>query len=134
MAARLTSRPGSSGCVQGGVVAYSDEAKEHLLGVPSSLIEEHGAVSPEVAEALADGAINRFDAQVGVGITGIAGPDGGTRDKPVGYVCWCVKMDSGRKIARDIRLPGDRNEIRDRSTTVAMHMLRRLLSGEELPI
>jgi nicotinamide-nucleotide amidase len=115
-------------------VAYSDEAKEHLLGVPSSLIEEHGAVSPEVAEALADGAINRFDAQVGVGITGIAGPDGGTRDKPVGYVCWCVKMDSGRKIARDIRLPGDRNEIRDRSTTVAMHMLRRLLSGEELPI
>jgi nicotinamide-nucleotide amidase len=134
MAARLTSRPGSSGCVQGGVVAYSDEAKEHLLGVPSSLIEEHGAVSPEVAEALADGAINRFDAQVGVGITGIAGPDGGTRDKPVGYVCWCVKMDSGRRIARDIRLPGDRNEIRDRSTTVAMHMLRRLLSGEELPI
>jgi len=134
MAARLTSRPGSSGCVQGGVVAYSNEAKEHLLGIDPKLIEEHGAVSPEVAEALADGAIDRFDAQVGVGITGIAGPDGGTKDKPVGYVCWCVKMDTGRTIARDIRLPGDRNEIRDRSTTVAMHMLRRLLSGEELPI
>ena len=52
----------------------------------------------------------------------------------MGYVCWCVKLDDGRKLARDVRLPGDRNEIRDRSTTVAMHMLRRLLSGEELPI
>jgi nicotinamide-nucleotide amidase len=134
MAARLTARPGSSGCVQGGVVAYSNEAKEHLLGVDPELIETHGAVSPEVAEALADGAIDRFDAQVGVGITGVAGPDGGTKEKPVGYVCWCVKMDDGRKIARDIRLPGDRNEIRDRSTTVAMHMLRRLLAGEELPV
>ena len=134
MAARLTSQPGSSGCVQGGVVAYSNEAKEQLLGIDPELIEEHGAVSPEVAEGLADGAIDRFNAQVGVGITGIAGPDGGTKDKPVGYVCWCVKMDNGRTIARDIRLPGDRNEIRDRSTTVAMHMLRRLLSGEELPI
>jgi nicotinamide-nucleotide amidase len=134
MAARLTARPGSSGCVQGGVVAYSDEAKERLLGVEASLIEAHGAVSPEVAEALADGAIERFAAQVGVGITGIAGPDGGTEEKPVGYVCWCVKLDDGRKMARDVRLPGDRNEVRDRSTTVAMHMLRRLLSGEELPI
>ena len=71
---------------------------------------------------------------MGVGITGIAGPDGGTEEKPVGYVCWCVKLHDGRKLARDVRLPGDRNEIRDRATTVAMHMLRRLLSGEELPI
>jgi competence/damage-inducible protein CinA-like protein len=134
MAARLTSRPGSSGCVQGGVVAYSNEAKTNLLGIDPDLIEEHGAVSPEVAEALADGAIDRFDAQIGVGITGIAGPDGGTKEKPVGYVCWCVKRDNGDKLARDIRLPGDRNEIRDRSTTVAMHMLRRLLAGEELPV
>ena len=134
MTARLTARPGSSGCVQGGVVAYSNEAKEHLLGIEPALIEEHGAVSPEVAEALADGAIARFQAQIGVGITGIAGPDGGTKEKPVGYVCWCVKRDNGEKVARDVRLPGDRNEIRDRSTTVAMHMLRRLLAGEELPI
>jgi nicotinamide-nucleotide amidase len=134
MAARLTARPGSSGCVQGGVVAYSDEAKEHLLGVDPSLIKAHGAVSPEVAEALAEGAIDRFDAQVGVGITGIAGPDGGTKEKPVGYVCWCVKLDDGRKMGRDVRLPGDRNEIRERATTVAMHMLRRLLAGEELPV
>ena len=128
MAARLTARPGSSGFAQGGVVAYSNEAKEHLLGVDPALIEAHGAVSPEVAEALADGAIERFDAQVGVGITGIAGPDGGTEEKPVGYVCWCVKLDDGRKLARDVRLPGDRNEVRDRATTVAMHLLRRLLA------
>lgn len=134
MAARLTARPGSSGCVQGGVVAYSNEAKAHLLGIDPALIAAHGAVSPEVAEALADGAIERFDAQVGVGITGVAGPDGGTKEKPVGYVCWCVKRDDGRKLARDVRLPGDRNEIRDRATTVAMHMLRRLLRGEELPV
>ncbi len=134
MTARLTARPGSSGCVQGGVVAYSNEAKEHLLGIDPDVIEAHGAVSPEVAEALADGAVARFDAQIGIGITGVAGPDGGTKEKPVGYVCWCVKRDDGRKVARDVRLPGDRNEVRDRATTVAMHMLRRLLAGEELPI
>ena len=107
--------------------------RTHLLGIDPALIEEHGAVSPEVAEALADGAIDRFDAQVGVGITGIAGPDGGTEEKPVGYVCWCVKLDDGQKLARDIRLPGDRNEIRDRATTVAMHMLRRLLTRRGAP-
>jgi nicotinamide-nucleotide amidase len=134
MAARLTQRPGSSGCVQGGVVAYSNEAKTALLGVPAEMIEKRGAVSPEVAEALADGALDRFDADVGVGITGVAGPDGGTPEKPVGYVCWCVKLATGPKIARDIRLPGDRNEVRDRSTTVAMHLLRRLLLGEEFPV
>jgi nicotinamide-nucleotide amidase len=134
MAARLTQRPGASGCVQGGVVAYSNAAKHRLLGVDPALIEAHGAVSPEVADALADGAIERFGANVGVGITGIAGPDGGTEEKPVGYVCWCVKVDDGRKLARDIRLPGDRAEVRDRATTVAMHLLRRLLRGEEIPV
>jgi len=134
MAARLTARPGSSGCVQGGVVAYSNEAKVKLVGVDPGLIETHGAVSPEVAEALADGALERFGAQVGVGITGVAGPDGGTESKPVGYVCWCVKRDDGRKLARDVRLPGDRNEVRDRATTVAMHLIRRLLLGEDFPV
>lgn len=134
MAARLTQRPGASGCVQGGVVAYSNAAKHLLLGVDPALIEGHGAVSPEVAEALADGAIERFGANVGVGITGIAGPDGGTEEKPVGYVCWCVKLDDGKKLARDVQLPGDRNEIRDRATTVAMHLLRRLLRDEEFPV
>ena len=67
-----------------------------MLGVPAELIERHGAVSPEVAEAMADGAIARFGADLGVGITGIAGPDGGTEEKPVGYVCICVKVAGGR--------------------------------------
>jgi nicotinamide-nucleotide amidase len=134
LAARLTERPGASAYVRGGVVAYSNGAKTELLGVPAALIERHGAVSPEVAEAMADGAIERFGAELGVAITGIAGPDGGSDEKPVGYVCVCVKDSSGAKLARDPVLPGDRADIRDRSVTVAMHMLRRLLRGEELPL
>jgi len=134
MAARLTERPGSSAYVAGGVVAYSNEAKQELLDVPAELIEGHGAVSPEVAEAMADGALARFHADLGVGITGIAGPDGGSEEKPVGYVCICVKRSDGEILARDPVLPGDRAEIRDRSTTVAMHLLRRLLRGEEFPL
>jgi nicotinamide-nucleotide amidase len=131
MAGRLTERPGASAYVAGAVVAYADEAKAELLGVDPELILRHGAVSPEVAEAMADGALRRFDADTAVSITGIAGPGGGTEEKPVGYVCWCVKLGDGPKLARDVRLPGDRAEIRDRSTTVAMHLLRRLLRGED---
>jgi nicotinamide-nucleotide amidase len=134
MAARLTERPGSSAYMIGGVVSYADEAKTGLLGVEQALIERHGAVSPEVAEAMADGALERFEADTAVAITGIAGPDGGSEEKPVGLVCWCVKLGDGSVLARDVRLPGDRNEIRDRSTTVAMHLLRRLLRGEEPPV
>ena len=134
LAARLTEIPGSSEYVAGGVVAYSNEAKVDLLGVPAELIERHGAVSPEVAEAMADGGLSRFDAQLGVGITGIAGPGGGTEEKPVGYVCICVKRSDGDLLARDVILPGDRGEIRDRSTTLAMHLLRRLLRGEDFPV
>jgi nicotinamide-nucleotide amidase len=133
MAARLTARPGASEYVAGGVVAYSNEAKVELLGVPAGVLERHGAVSPEAAAAMADGAIERFHADLGCGITGIAGPGGGTEEKPVGYVCVCVKRADGAEVARDPVLPGDRAEIRDRTTTVAMHMLRRLLLGEDLP-
>jgi nicotinamide-nucleotide amidase len=133
MAARLTERPGSSDYVLGGVVAYSNEAKAGLLGVDPGLIERHGAVSPEVAEAMADGALERFGADTALAITGIAGPGGGSEEKPVGYVCWCCKLADGSTLARDTRLPGDRAEIRDRSTTVGMHLLRRLLRGEEFP-
>ncbi len=78
---------------------------------------------------MADGALSRFEADTAVAITGVAGPGGGTEAKPVGYVCWSVKTSDGRALARDTRLPGDRAEIRDRSTTVAMHMIRRLLLG-----
>ena len=134
MAARLTERAGSSDYMAGGVVAYSNDAKADLLGVDPALIERHGAVSPEVAEAMADGALERFGADTAVAITGIAGPGGATEGKPVGYVCWCAKRSDGASLSRDIRLPGDRNEVRDRSTTVAMHLLRRLLRGEEFPL
>jgi nicotinamide-nucleotide amidase len=131
MAARLTERAGASGYVVGGVVAYANEAKTELLGVDAGLIELHGAVSPEVADAMAAGALERLGADTAIAITGVAGPGGGTEAKPVGYVCWCAKLSDGSTLARDVRLPGDRAEIRDRSTTVGMHLMRRLLRGEE---
>jgi nicotinamide-nucleotide amidase len=134
MAARLTERAGSSSYVAGGVVSYSNEAKSELLGVDPGLIERFGAVSPEVADAMADGALRRFGADTAVAITGVAGPGGGTEAKPVGYVCLSLKTADGRVLARDLRLPGDRAEVRDRSTTVAMHLLRRLLRGEDAPV
>jgi len=134
LAARLAEPPGASEYLAGGVVSYSNEAKIELLDVPAELIERHGAVSPEVAEAMADGALARFEADIGVGITGIAGPDGGTKEKPVGYVCVCVKLAEGPAIARDPVIPGDRVEIKDRACTLALHLLRRLLRGEEFPL
>jgi nicotinamide-nucleotide amidase len=130
MSARLTERPGSSAYFAGGVVAYSDEAKVNLVGVEAALIERVGAVSEEVAEALATGAIDRFEADFGIGITGIAGPDGGTEDKPVGLVCFSVAAASGLRLTRSTQLPGNRADVRDRSTTVALHLLRRLLLDE----
>jgi nicotinamide-nucleotide amidase len=130
MSARLTDRGGSSAYFLGGVVAYSNEAKIEHAGVDAQLIARFGAVSTEVAEALADGAAARFGAEIGVGITGVAGPDGGTEEKPVGLVCFSVSSREGRRITRSTRLPGDRADVRDRSTTVAMHLLRRLLRGE----
>ena len=134
MAARLTERPGSSEYFAGGVVSYSNEAKSALVGVDRALIERHGAVSLEVAEAMADGALARFEADTAVAITGVAGPGGGSEAKPVGYVCWAVKLADGSKLVRDVRLPGDRAEVRDRSTTVGMHLLRRVLRGEDFEI
>lgn len=133
VAGRLTERPGSSAYVLGGVVAYADAAKVALAGVEPELLARHGAVSSEAAAALADGARERFGADVGVGVTGIAGPDGGTEDKPVGLVCFCV-VTEGARLARSATLPGGRADVRDRATTVTMHMLRRLLRGDsDLP-
>ena len=83
---------------------------------------------------MADGALARFGADTAIAITGIAGPGGGTVEKPVGYLCWSAKRSDGAVLARDTRLPGDRAEIRDRATTVGMHLLRRLLRGEEFPL
>jgi nicotinamide-nucleotide amidase len=129
IAARLTDRPGSSTYVAGGVVAYANEAKVALLDVDSSLIEAHGAVSEPVAEAMAAGALHRFDADTAIATTGIAGPGGGTADKPVGTVCFSVMLADGPTLTRTLRLPGNRADIRERSTTVALHLLRRALTG-----
>jgi nicotinamide-nucleotide amidase len=125
LAARLVDLAGSSTYVAGGVVAYSNSAKTGLLGVPAEMIATHGAVSPEVARALADGARERFGADVGIGITGVAGPGGGSEAKPVGYVCFCVTTADGQVLARDPLLPGGRTDIRERSTDVGMHLLLR---------
>jgi nicotinamide-nucleotide amidase len=127
LAGRLTDRAGSSAYVLGGLVVYSNAAKVALAGVPTELLERVGAVSEEVAEALADGAIARLEADVGVGITGIAGPGGGTPEKPVGLVWVSVALRAGPRVTRRLSLPGNRADIRDRTTTVALHMLRRLL-------
>jgi nicotinamide-nucleotide amidase len=129
LVARLTERPGSSEYVAGGVVAYSNEAKTELLGVDPALVAAHGAVSEQVAQAMADGALDRFEADTAVSVTGIAGPGGGTEEKPVGTVCWCVRLAEGKSLTRTALLPGGRADVRERSATVAMHLLRRILSG-----
>jgi nicotinamide-nucleotide amidase len=127
LAARLTDLPGSSAVVAGGVVVYSNEAKVALAGVDARLISVCGAVSKEVAVALAVGARAALDADVGVGVTGIAGPGGGSERKPVGLVWLSVSHRDGRRLTRSINVPGGRADVRDRSTTVALHLVRRLL-------
>jgi nicotinamide-nucleotide amidase len=134
LAARITGVPGASEYMAGSVVAYSNEAKAELLGVDPALIEAKGAVSPVVAEAMAIGALERFGADVAVSITGIAGPGGGTEEKPVGYVCFNARLADGASIARDPTIPGGREDIRERSALVGMHMLRVLLGGAEPPL
>ncbi|MDP1848348.1 MAG: competence/damage-inducible protein A [Solirubrobacteraceae bacterium] len=131
LGARLTERPGSSQFVRGGLVVYSDEAKAALAGVDRQLIERVGAVSEEVAAALADGARAALGADVGVGVTGIAGPGGATQGKPVGLVWLSVSHRDGRRLTRSVTLPGTRADIRDRATTVALHLVRRLLSSSD---
>jgi nicotinamide-nucleotide amidase len=128
LAARLTDPPGASAYVRGGLVVYANEAKLSQAGVDLGLIEQYGAVSSEVAEALADGARARLDADIGVGITGIAGPGGGTEEKPVGLVCFSVAGPGDAHLTRSAHLPGGRADVRDRATTVAMHLIRRALA------
>ena len=127
VAARLTSVPGSSDVVLGGVVAYSDDVKERELGVEASVLAEHGAVSAETAAALAVGVRARLDADVGISVTGVAGPGGGTPDKPVGLVYLHVETpDASRGI--EFNLPADRESIRTRSVVAALHLARRLMT------
>jgi competence/damage-inducible protein CinA-like protein len=129
LAARLTELAGASEYMVGGIVAYSNEVKSSQAGVAGELIDTHGAVSAEVAQALADGARSRLGADVGVGVTGIAGPGGGTEEKPVGLVWLSVAAPDGSHLTRSVNLPGGRADVRDRATTVAMHLVRRVVLG-----
>jgi nicotinamide-nucleotide amidase len=128
VATRLTAVPGSSASFVGGVVAYADEVKRSELGVPEGLLAEHGAVSAEVAAAMAEGARVRLGADVAVAVTGIAGPDGGTPEKPVGRVHIHAAGPEG-SLARMLDLPGEREQIRVRAAVTALHLLRALLLG-----
>jgi nicotinamide-nucleotide amidase len=127
VAARLTGVAGASGEFVGGVVAYSNEVKVSELGVSKELLEQYGAVSPEVAAAMAQGARERLGADVAVSVTGIAGPDGGTPEKPVGLVYLHVEGPDGGH-GREFSFPGDRASIRARSAVGALHLVRRLLT------
>jgi nicotinamide-nucleotide amidase len=126
VAARLTSVPGSSDVFLGSVVAYADAVKEEGLGVPKEILERHGAVSAEAAAAMAQGARERLGADVAVAVTGVAGPGGGTEQKPVGLVFVHALGPDGEH-ARRTELPGDREMVRGRATAAALHLVRRLL-------
>jgi nicotinamide-nucleotide amidase len=127
VAARLTSVPGASDVFAGGVVPYSNALKTALLGVPADLLERHGAVSAEAAAAMATGARERLGTDVAVAVTGIAGPGGGTPEKPVGLVYGHAEGPEGDE-ALELRLPGDRDAVRGRATAAALHLVRTLLA------
>jgi nicotinamide-nucleotide amidase len=127
VAERLTSVPGSSAVFTGAVVAYSNAMKQAELAVPSNVLERHGAVSAETAAAMASGARARLGVDVAVSVTGIAGPDGGTPEKPVGLVYLHAESPEG-SLPQEFTLPGDRDTIRRRSTVMSLHLLRRLLA------
>jgi nicotinamide-nucleotide amidase len=126
LASRLTDVPGSSDYVERGVVCYSNRSKTELLGVPEHVLRDYGAVSEPVAEAMADGIRGRAGTRVGVGITGIAGPGGGTTDKPVGTVCIAVVLDRDRWV-RTFPFFGGREMVKFQSAQAAMNMLRLML-------
>jgi nicotinamide-nucleotide amidase len=132
VAQRLTEVPGSSEYFLGGVVAYANEVKERLLEVPRELLARGGAVSPEVARALALGARDATGALWGLGITGIAGPTGGTSEKPVGTVDLAVVGPGEACVQRRVRFPGSRQQVRWQASQLALEMLRRRLLGIEV--
>ena len=127
IAARLTSVPGSTDVIVGGTVAYANEVKIDQLGVPAALIEKHGAVSAEVAEAMAEGARERYGVDVAVSVTGVAGPGGGTEEKPVGLVYFHAVTPEGSRGAH-FSFPGDRDSIRRRAVVASLHLVRRMLA------
>ena len=127
VAARLTDVPGSSDVFAGGIVAYANDVKTGELAVPAALIASHGAVSAEVAAAMAAGVRARLGVDVGIAVTGVAGPDGGTEAKPVGLVQLHVSTPDDER-GDGFSFPGDREMIRTRSTVAALHLARRLLT------
>jgi nicotinamide-nucleotide amidase len=127
VAARLTSVPGSSEVFLGGIVSYANAVKESELGVPAAVLEAHGAVSRESAAAMARGARERLGADVAVSVTGIAGPGGGTPEKPVGLVYMCASGPGGER-ALDFVVPGDRETVRGRASVAALHLVRSLVT------
>jgi nicotinamide-nucleotide amidase len=127
LADRLTSTPGASKYFNGSAVTYSNAAKAKILSVPESELEDFGAVSAEVAKSMAEGALEAFDADFAVAITGIAGPDGGTDEKPVGTVEMHAVSRDGRHRNLGIVLPGRRRDVQERAATVSLHILRQLL-------
>ena len=129
LAKRITDRRGSSTYFRGGVVAYADSIKTDVLGVEESVIGAEGAVSESVAAAMACNVAERLGADVGVGITGVAGPDGGTEEKPVGTVWFAVTFDA-RVVTRHRVFPGDRQAVRERAAQAAFHLLFKMLTGE----
>ncbi len=131
LAARLTERAGSSSYVLGGIVAYANSAKVHVVGVDAGAHRppRRGVAGGRRGAGLR-GAARAWTPTWGSGITGVAGPGGGTEAKPVGLVCLSAASADGRRITRSVQLPGGREDVRDRSTTVAMHLVRRLLHGE----
>ena len=129
IANRITNVPGSSNTFLAGVVAYSNAAKTEFLDVPVELIREHGAVSPQTAEAMAEGAAARTGADIGVGVTGIAGPDGGTVEKPVGLVYIGLRTPEGISSMKNI-FGGNRLEVKQRASHAALNLVRMFLLGQ----
>jgi nicotinamide-nucleotide amidase len=130
VAALLTAIPGSSDVVERGFVTYSNEAKSELLGVPADVVRERGAVSEEVARAMAEGAVAKSRAQVAVSITGVAGPGGGTETKPVGLVHFGCCREGAPTVHQEMRFGAlTRDEIRIKSVEVALSLLRRAVAG-----
>ncbi len=119
--------PGSSDVFVGGVVAYANEVKTGALGVPGEVLRGYGAVSAEAAAAMARGARERLEADIAVAVTGIAGPDGGTPDKPVGLIYLHAAGPDGER-AVDFTSPGDRETVRARAAVAALHLVRRLVT------
>lgn len=133
--AAITALPGSSAYYPGGFVTYSNELKQCMVGVSFTTLESHGAVSAETAVEMARGGINRTHAEHAIAITGIAGPDGGSPDKPVGTVWICVAHTRGQVDCRRFVFPGDRDEVRAHSCVNAIEMAIQMMtdSRDELP-